>query len=302
MNSENEEKVLAEAMAFLEEQERLEEEARQKAEAEKRAKANEPVSEQSYAEQYASGFICGQRTKESSEVPMLQLHYSFMSITDDLRENSYCKRIHVDIIRNENLGWYGNINNRPSEVQKVGELEIEIYDWQRAAENHDLLIAAGIARNSNIIDYFFDNHDLMDKWKPEMEKCQSKNILYIHSMRLTGSSRHKGWGAYVLKSIFDTFHDMFGLMVIDPDPMHFLYLEGDYREPGYDYSQQLDQTDIFEDNDHAFLHLMCNYESLGFRCTDDPLASPYRVWSLMYLNAYTPSPLRDLDIYVFWDY
>lgn len=259
--------------------------------------------EGSPAEISPNDFYAHMTEKQDSELPTLQLQYSFTSLLDDLCEESYCKRIHIDIIRNESLGYYGNINNRPSEVIKVGQLEIEILDWQRAAQFNDVWVTAGLARDNSVVETFISKDGtIKERWKSEFEKCQSNNILYIHSMELIGIFRHHGLGAYILKSILDTYHDMFGIMVIDPWPVHYQYLEGDYREPDYDYTHKLSAVDIAEDRDHAALHLISYYEDLGFRCTDDPLRSPYRVWSLMYLNANTPSPLRDLDIYVLWDY
>lgn len=295
-----EEQTLAEAMAWLEEQEQERKDVPTSQVNDSVATAD-PTAAAPYDELIDTS-ILNQIDKRDSELPTLQLQYSFSSLTDDVREESYCKRIHVDIIRNENLGYYGNINKRPSEVIKVGQLEIEILDWQRAAEFNDVWVTAGLARDNSIVETFINNDGtIKERWKQEFEKCQSKNILYIHSMELIGTFRHHGLGAYVLKSIFDTFHDMFGIMVLDPWPVHYQYLKGDYREPGYDYSRKLSAVDIAEDRDHAALNLIFYYETLGFHCTESPIR-PYGVYSLMYLNANTPSPLRDLDIYVFWDY
>jgi len=189
--------------------------------------------------------VSKQRDKYKSEVPCLDLQYSFSAQTDDIWEDAFHTMIHCDIFQDENMNYYGNCLNRPGERRKVGEVELEILNWKRAVKYiGSTWSTAGLCRDSvnSIVELFVDKKgNIKKEFVKEFELCESKNILYVHDMQLIGECRGKGWGKYVLKSILETFDGMFGIMVIDANADHYACMEGEYQEPGVKYPLNLDE-------------------------------------------------------------
>lgn len=252
--------------------------------------------------------VSKQRDKYKSEVPCLDLQYSFSAQTDDIWEDAFHTMIHCDIFQDENMNYYGNCLNRPGERRKVGEVELEILNWKRAVKYiGSTWSTAGLCRDSvnSIVELFVDKKgNIKKEFVKEFELCESKNILYVHDMQLIGECRGKGWGKYVLKSILETFDGMFGIMVIDANADHYAYMEGEYQEPGVKYPLKLDERTLWDEQKEATIKLVRYYISLGFKTFGTPLKSPYGfVDSNMWLNSGRENKeMEEVDIHVYWDY
>lgn len=237
-----------------------------------------------------------QITKEQSKVPVLELEYSFSQLLGDIREESYHLCIDVKIFFGGCRGYYGSYSEDGPRRQ-IGEALLKLYNWERAARHNDVWTTGGLGSDKNdLVEVFIDPRtgNPLPEWEQEFAICRNKNILYVDILRLDPEYRHQAWGAYVLKSIYDTFDGMFGLMV--------LYL---YPMQHYPFALSEWDKDIFKANDlgwdfnEAKAKLVNYYELLGFKVIKDSgIAPPY-----MYLNAYRHNKLMEgIDIYVYWDY
>ncbi len=241
--------------------------------------------------------IDNQIEKKDSKVPVLKLDYKFSQLLGDIREETYCNRYDIDILLDLNnaTGYYGR--GLP-QMKRAGKAKVVIYNWERAAKYGDLWHIGGLGTSDEyLISEFIDIETgrVKPEWEDEFSYCGSKNILYIKYLNLMPEYRHQAWGAYVIKSILDTFDKQYGIAVIYPCPLETV-LDVDtftYLDP---YKVGEFQTDFKTGADK----LVQYYELLGFKKCEEKYdkVPPY-----MYLNAYKDNPLFDkIDIYVLWDY
>lgn len=235
--------------------------------------------------------------KKHSKVPVVILSYRFNHLIGDIRENSYRNRYYIDLFIDENnaTGYYGS--GKP-EMKKIGEAMVILYNWERASRYNDVWCVGGIGTNDDsLISVFIDVKEgrVKPEWEEEFSICGSRNILYIENISLKPEYRHQALGAYVIKSIVDTFNGQCGIVMIYPIPMQKIldvdtFTEWDPEEVGEfgnDFQKGVDR-------------LVQYYELLGFKkCVEEDVLMP----SYMYLNTYKENPLLDkIDIYVYWDY
>lgn len=246
-----------------------------------------------------------QRDKYESEVPGLDLQYSFSSQTDDIWEKAFHREIHCDIYQDENKNYYGNCLGRPGERKKIGEAKIQIFDWQRCAKYIGISNIGGLDRNNSqcVVHEFIDtNGQVRDKWKEELELCDSKNILYIPHLELNPEYIGRQRGKYVLKSIMETFSGMFGIMVIYVCATDKKFLVPGYKEKVFEGSEFESDVTWKEDKD-ATIKLMKYYMSLGFKTCGNPFKLPHDIDGLMWINSGRENPeMEKVDIHVYWDY
>lgn len=223
---------------------------------------------------------------EQSDLPLLELRFSFRNVMGDVRENSHCTHYHVEVWYGKDIpSYYGAKTNE--ENRKIGEVELSLFCWERAQRMDSIWYVAGFGNHDDVAETFFADIEkgiLKPEWKTEFSDCKNTNILRIDHIRLDAEFRGRDIGHYILKQVIETFDSQCGIVYLTPWPH--------YEKDGVDSSQEAFDT----------AKLVRYFEKMGFS-TMYEAKSQYFYPPLMYINLYHKNPrLSHVDTYVYLDY